>query len=42
MTPRGLITPTHRAIKKYYEDCRALDIQGVLNEMSIAKARSAL
>ncbi|MBI4478873.1 MAG: N-6 DNA methylase [Acidobacteria bacterium] len=35
MTPRGVISPTHKAIRKYYEDRRALDAQGVLNEMSV-------
>ena len=35
MTPRGLISPTHRAIPKYYEDLRALRDQHVLNEMSL-------
>ena len=35
MTPRGLISPTHRAIRKYYEDLRALHKQGVLHEMGL-------
>ena len=35
MTPRGVISPTHKAIGKYYEDCRALADQRVFNEMNI-------
>ena len=35
MTPRGLISPTHRTIRKYYEDLHALQGQRVLNEMSL-------
>ncbi len=35
MTPRGLIPPTHRSIRNYYESLRALQQQNVLNEMSI-------
>ena len=31
----GLIPPTHRSIKKYYEHVSALRDQGVLNEMSV-------
>jgi predicted helicase len=35
MTTHGLINPTHRSIRKYYEDVAALRAQGVLNEMSV-------
>ena len=28
MTPRGVISPTQKAIRKYYEDRRALETQG--------------
>ena len=35
MTPRGLISPTHKAIRKYYEDLHALQGQRVLNEMGL-------
>ena len=35
MTAHGLITPTHRSIRKYYENVEALRAQGVLNEMSV-------
>ena len=35
MTGRGLIQPTHRSIRRYYERLEALRNQGVLNEMSI-------
>lgn len=35
MTPRGLISPTHRAIRKYYKDLRALQDQHVLHEMGL-------
>ena len=31
----GLIAPTHRSIRKYYEQVAALQAQGVLNEMSV-------
>ncbi len=31
----GLIAPTHRSIRKYYENVAALRDQGVLNEMSV-------
>ncbi|HMD86270.1 MAG TPA: hypothetical protein VKO18_16380 [Terriglobia bacterium] len=31
----GLIAPTHRFIRKYYENVAALRAQGVLNEMSV-------
>ena len=35
MTPRGLISPTHKAIRKYYEDLHALRDQRVLHEMGL-------
>ena len=35
MTPRGLISPTHRVIRKYYEDLRALRAQRVTHEMGL-------
>ena len=35
MTAHGLVAPTHRAIRKYYEIVAALQAQGVLNEMSV-------
>ncbi|MGA3164988.1 MAG: type ISP restriction/modification enzyme [Terriglobia bacterium] len=35
MTGHNLITPTHRSIRKYYENVAALRAQGVLNEMSV-------
>jgi predicted helicase len=35
MTGHHLITPTHRSIRKYYENVEALRAQGVLNEMSV-------
>jgi len=35
MTGHQLITPTHRSIRKYYENVAALQAQGVLNEMSL-------
>ncbi|MGA3325546.1 MAG: type ISP restriction/modification enzyme, partial [Terriglobia bacterium] len=35
MTGHYLITPTHRSIRKYYENVAALRAQGVLNEMSV-------
>ena len=38
MTPRGLISPTHRAIRSYYEDLRLLQDQRVLKEMSVRSA----
>src|SRR5208283_865548 len=31
----GLIAPTHRSIRKYYENVAALRAQGVLDEMSV-------
>jgi len=38
MTPHGLVAPTHRAIRKYYEQVAALRDQRVLNEMSVRSA----
>ena len=35
MTPRGLISPTHQAIRKYYKDLRALQDQHVFHEMGL-------
>ena len=35
MTPRGLISPTHKAIRKYYEDLHALRDRHVLHEMGL-------
>ena len=35
MTSHGLVAPTHRAIRKYYEQVAALRDQRVLNEMSV-------
>ena len=35
MTPRGLIPPTHRAIRKYYEDLFTLRKQRVMHEMGL-------
>src|SRR5208282_5121742 len=35
MTAHGLLAPTHRSIRKYYENVAALRAQGVLNEMSV-------
>ena len=35
MTGHNLITPTHRSIRRYYENTAALRDQGVLNEMSV-------
>ncbi|MGA3327986.1 MAG: hypothetical protein ABSF45_26345 [Terriglobia bacterium] len=35
MTGHHLITPTHRSIRKYYDNVAALRAQGVLNEMSV-------
>ena len=35
MTGHNLITPTHRSIRRYYENVAALRDQGVLNEMSV-------
>jgi len=35
MTGHSLIAPTHRSIRKYYENIAALRDQGVLNEMSV-------
>jgi predicted helicase len=38
MAAHGLITPTHRAIRRYYESAAALRDQGVLNEMNVRSA----
>ncbi len=38
MTAHGLVAPTHRAIRKYYEQVAALHDQRVLNEMSVRSA----
>src|SRR5437867_1990920 len=38
MTVHVLISPTHRAIRKYYENLRALQNQNVDNEMNIRSA----
>jgi hypothetical protein len=35
MSGHNLITPTHRSIRRYYENVAALRGQGVLNEMSV-------
>jgi len=35
MTGHNLVTPTHRSIRRYYENVAALRDQGVLNEMSV-------
>ena len=35
MAGHDLITPTHRSIRRYYENVAALRAQGVLNEMSV-------
>jgi hypothetical protein len=35
MTTHGLIAPTHRSIRRYYEHAAALRDQRVLNEMSV-------
>jgi len=35
MAGHNLITPTHRSIRRYYENVAALRAQGVLNEMSV-------
>ena len=35
MAGHDLITPTHRSIRRYYENVAALRDQGVLNEMSV-------
>ena len=42
MTSRGPISPTHKLIRKYYEDRRALESQGVLNEMNVRSPFQAL
>jgi hypothetical protein len=38
MTAHGLVTPTHRSIRKYYEQVAALRDQRVLNEMNVRSA----
>ena len=38
MTAHGLVAPTHRSIRKYYEQVAALRDQRVLNEMSVRSA----
>jgi predicted helicase len=38
MTSRGLISPTHRSVHKYYETLEALRKQDVDNEMSVRSA----
>jgi hypothetical protein len=38
MASRDLISPTHRAIRRYYENVEALERQGVFNEMSTRSA----
>src|SRR2546426_8400996 len=38
MASRNLISPTHRAIRRYYENAEALQRQGVFNEMSTRSA----
>jgi predicted helicase len=38
MTAHGLVTPTHRSIRKYYEQAAALRDQRVLNEMNVRSA----
>src|SRR5689334_12978382 len=35
MSPHGLIAPTHRSIRKYYENAAALRQQRVFNEMNV-------
>ncbi|MBI3933598.1 MAG: N-6 DNA methylase [Acidobacteria bacterium] len=42
MTPRGVISPTHKAIPKYYADLQALRAQRVFNEMSLRSPFQAL
>ena len=42
MTARGLIAPTHRAIRKYYESVAALRHQRVFNEMNVRSAFESL
>jgi hypothetical protein len=38
MTTRGLISPTHRSVRRYYETLEALKKQDVDNEMSVRSA----
>ena len=38
MRTQGLITPSSRAIRKYYENVQALERQGVFNEMNVRSA----
>ena len=38
MSIHGLVAPSHRAIRKYYEQVAALRDQRVLNEMSVRSA----
>ena len=38
MSAHGLIAPTHRAIRKYYENVAALQNQRVFNEMNVRSA----
>jgi len=42
MTPRSLISPTHRTIRKYYESLRDFQDQRVLNELNIRSAFESL
>ncbi|MBI4167254.1 MAG: N-6 DNA methylase, partial [Acidobacteria bacterium] len=42
MTARGLISPNHRAIRKYYESVTALRDQHVFNEMNVRSAFESL
>ncbi len=38
MTTRGLVSPTHRSVRRYYETLQALKNQSVDNEMSVRSA----
>ncbi|MGO8736625.1 MAG: hypothetical protein ACLQVM_27975 [Terriglobia bacterium] len=38
MTTRGLVSPTHRSVRRYYETLEALKSQSVDNEMSVRPA----
>jgi hypothetical protein len=38
MTARGLVAPSHRAIRRYYEQVAALRDQHVFNEMNVRSA----
>jgi hypothetical protein len=38
MNPRGLVSPSHRSVRKYYETLQALKNQSVDNEMSTRSA----